>query len=263
MEELLSLITAGAVKLVVTLFIYVVGKAVISRLMKFIVNLKAFNAMDDTLKSFLTDAIRTVLYVLLAIMVIGNLGVPMSSVVAVLATAGLAVGMALQGSLSNLAGGVMLMLFKPFRVNDYITASVESGTVKSINLFYTVLQTVDNKLITVPNGSLMASNVTNYSGEETRRVDLSFACAKGEDIDAIKAKILETIGKNTKVLNDPAPFVRLSGGTEHSMEFTVRTWVNSADYWDVFFDLNEAITKALGELGVKAPTARVVVEEKK
>ena len=181
---------------------------------------------------------------------------------AVLATCGVAIGMSLQGALSNVAGGIMLMIFRPFSVGDYVSAGGAEGVVKEISLFYTTITTVDNKVVTVPNGALMNSNVTNFSAEEQRRVDLTFACAKGEDVAAIQELILGVMKKNDLVLDDPAPFARLVGGTNESMEFTVLAWTDSAKYWDTYFALTQEITEALGAAGIKAPAVRVVTESK-
>jgi small conductance mechanosensitive channel len=197
---------------------------------------------------------------MLIIAVINILGVPMAQVIAVLASAGVAVGLALQGALSNLAGGILLMIIRPFNVGDYVDAAGASGVVQSINLFYTVLLTVDNKRITVPNGSLMNANVVNYSTEALRRVDMTFGCAKGEAPAAIQDLMMEVVKANGKVLADPAPFARLSGGTNEAMEFTVRAWCKGEDYWDVYFDLTQAITEAMGAKGVQAPAVRVVTQ---
>ena len=258
-----TLLTAACTKIVLALLVYIIGKAVINKIVDIADKSVLTAKMDATGRSFAKNMIRTILYVVLVISVISVLGVPMASVITVLATAGVTVGMALQGSLSNLAGGIMLVLFRPFKVGDYVSAGGGEGTVKDINLFYTVLNTVDNKTITIPNGTLMGANVTNFSSADTRRVDLGFSCAKGEDIDLVQKCMLDVMNADDRVLKDPAPFARLSGGTDKSMDFTVRAWVNSGDYWDVYFALTENITKALGAAGVQAPAARVITEEKK
>lgn len=263
LETLTNLLTAGITQVVIAIVVYFIGKAIIKRIAALIEKTKWFNDLDPSVRSFASSFIRGLLYVLLVIAVIGVLGIPMASVITVLATAGVAVGLALQGSLSNLAGGIMLLILKPFRVGDYVSVAGGDGTVKEINMFYTVLTTVDHKTITIPNGSLMGANVVNFSVEPTRRVDLNFACAKGEDIDLVQNTMLEVMNQHEKVLKDPAPFARLSGGTETAMEFVARAWVESANYWDVYFDLTNQITKALGTAGVHAPAARIITEEKK
>ena len=155
----------------------------------------------------------------------------------------------------------MLVIFRPFKVGDYVEASGVTGTVKEINLFYTVLNTVDNCRINVPNGALMNANIIDYSAEETRRVDLSFASAKSEDPSRIQSIMQEVMEQNEKVLKDPAPFARICGGTNEAMQFTVRAWCKTADYWDVYFDLTQAITEKLGENGVQAPAVRVISDK--
>ena len=185
----------------------------------------------------------------------------MASVITVLGTAGAAIALSLQGSLANLAGGIMLVIFKPFKVGDFVEASGVMGTVKEINLFYTVLNTPDNCRINVPNGSLMNANIKDYSIEETRRVEQTFSVAKSEDPAKIQAMMLEALEGNEKILSDPAPFARVSGGTNEGMQFTVRVWCKSADYWDVYFDITQAVTEKLGANGVQAPAVRVITDK--
>ena len=245
-------------KIILALIVWIVGKMIVGKLLKVVENAKILKGQDETLSTFLTNVAKWVLYIILIVSIIGILGIPMASVVAVLASAGLAVGMAMQGSLANIAGGLMLMIFRPFKVGDYINAAGGEGSVKAINLFYTVLNTIDNKTITIPNGSLMNANVTNMTAEELRRVDLTFGCAKGEDVAKVQQVMLDTMTANDLVLKDPEPFARLSGGSNEAMEFTVRAWCKSADYWTVYFDLTQAITEALGAAGVNAPAIRVI-----
>ncbi|MBQ3385747.1 MAG: mechanosensitive ion channel family protein, partial [Eggerthellaceae bacterium] len=251
----------GAVKVIIALLVWFIGSFIIKKLVKLMEGMKGFKKQDETLRKFLHDAVKILLYVVLVVSIIGILGIPIASIVTILGAAGLAVGMALQGSLSNFAGGVMLMIFRPFKVGDYINAAGGEGTVKEISLFYTVLNTIDNKTITIPNGSLMNANVTNMTAEDLRRVDLTFGCAKGEDIAKVQQTMLDVMAANELVLKDPAPFARLSGGSNEAMEFTTRAWVKSADYWTVYFDLTQAITEALGAAGVKAPAVRVVTDK--
>ena len=245
-------------KIILALAVWIIGKAVVGKILKALENVKAIQTREETLKRYLLNGAKWVLYAILIISIIGILGIPMASVVAVLASAGLAVGMAMQGSLANVAGGIMLMIFRPFKVGDYINAAGGEGVVKEISLFYTVLNTVDNKTVTIPNGALMNANVTNMTAEELRRVDLTFGCAKGEDIAKVQQIMLDTMAANDMVVKDPEPFARLIGGTNEAMEFTVRAWCKSADYWTVYFDLTQAITEALGRAGVNAPAIRVV-----
>ena len=261
LNKLVDIATTAGSKIILALLIFFIGRIVIARILK-IVGGKPTRKLEPTVRSFILNALKAVLYVVLVISIISVLGVPMASVITVLATCGVAIGMSLQGALSNVAGGIMLMIFRPFRVGDYVSAGGAEGVVRDISLFYTTITTTDNKVITVPNGALMNANVTNFSQEEQRRVDLTFACAKGEDVAAIQDLILGVMKKNDLVLADPAPFARLSGGTNESMEFTVRAWTESANYWDTYFALTQEITEALGAAGIKAPAVRIVTEAK-
>ncbi|MBQ3394645.1 MAG: mechanosensitive ion channel [Oscillospiraceae bacterium] len=253
-------LTAVVTKLLYALLVYIVGKWVIGKIVALFESGKLSEKFDPTLKTFLTSFIRIGLYILLMISIISLLGVPMTSIIAVLASCGLAVGMAMQGSLSNLAGGIMLMIFKPFKAGDFVEAAGVTGVVKEISMFYTVITTLDNKVITVPNGSLMNSNVTNYSAEALRRVDLVFSCAKSEDPKAIEDILKAAIAKDERILTDDAhaPFARLSGGTAQSMDFIVRAWTDNANYWNVYFDLVKNVTEGFGAAGVKAPAYRII-----
>ena len=247
-------------KIIFALIVYLVGKWLIGRVMVMLEKSKKLSEQDGAVQTFTKSATKLGLYALLFVSIIGILGVETSSIVAAVASCGVAVGLALQGALSNLAGGIMLLIFKPFKLGDYVDAAGVSGTVTELTLFYTVITTVDNKRITVPNGSLMNSNVVDYSVEELRRVDLAFSCAKGESPARIQEIMLGVMAKHEKVLQegDKAPFARLSGGTNDAMNFTARAWCANEDYWDVFFDLTQSITEALGAAGVQAPAFRVV-----
>ena len=245
-------------KIILALLVFIVGRIIIHKILKLVQKLKGIDKLDPTVRSFALNFVHILLYVILIISIISILGVPMASVITVLASAGIAVGMALQGALSNLAGGIMILVFRPFNVGDYISAGGADGTVKEIRLFYTIITTVDNVRITVPNGALMNANVSNYSAEPSRRVDLVFSCAKGEDIEKIQQLMLDVMKADNRILTDPAPFARLSGGSNEAMEFTTRAWTTGNQYWDVYFDLTQKITAALGEAGVKAPAVRVV-----
>ena len=259
-SSLMELATAVGGKIILALVVLIVGSAFIKKVVKLVAKSKGLKKVEGTVQTFVVSFVRIGLYVILVISIIGILGVPMASVVAVLASAGVAVGLALQGALSNLAGGIMLMIFRPFRQGDYIEAAGVDGVVQEVTLFYTVLLSLDNKRITVPNGSLMNANVVNYSAEELRRVDLTFACAKSEAPAQIQALMMEAMKANEKVLSAPEPFARLSGGTNEAMEFTVRAWCKGEDYWDVYFDLTQTITEAMGAKGVQAPAVRVVTQ---
>ena len=262
MATFLATVTTIVTRIILALVVFLIGRFIIKKLAKWLDNSKMMAKLDPSLHTFLVSFVRIGLFVLLIIAIISLLGVPMASVITVLASAGLAIGMALQGSLSNLAGGIMLMIFKPFKVGDYVEAAGASGNVAKITMFYTVVVTLDNKRITVPNGALMNANVTNFSSEELRRVDLTFTCAKSESVDRIQNLCLEAMSTVPNVLKSPEPFARVSGGSNEAMEFTVRAWCESSYYWDVYFDVTGAIVKAFGEAGVQAPALRVLNEQK-
>jgi len=266
MEEfvasLMNLLTTAGGDLVLAIIVFFVGRFLINTAVKMIKKNKLFTQLEATVQTFSVSFITIALYVILAICIVGIMGVPMASVVAVLASAGVAVGLALQGALSNLAGGVMLMVFKPFKQGDFVEAAGVSGIVKAVTMFYTTIVTLDNKQIMVPNGGLMNANVVNYSAEPLRRVDLAFSCGKDESADKVEKIILGAIEGSAKVLNNPeAPFAKVSGGTNEAMQFAVRVWCKNEDYWDVYFDLTRKITDALGKEGIKAPGVRVVADK--
>ncbi|MBQ7059267.1 MAG: mechanosensitive ion channel [Firmicutes bacterium] len=250
-------------KLVLALLIFIVGRIIIKYLIKGLSKIKKFDELDPTVHRFFTNAVKFILNAILVISIINVLGVPMASIVAVLASAGLAVGMALQGSLSNMAGGIMLLIFRPFNVDDYVSAAGEDGFVKKIALFYTELLTIDNRTVIIPNGPLMNGNIINFTKQGKRRVDLVFTTAKSEEPQKVQDIMKAVMEANEKVISDPAaPFAQVSGGTNEAMQFTVRAWCETADYWDVYFGLIQGIVEALGAAGVQAPAVRVINEIK-
>lgn len=259
LDKLIELCTTAGVKILIAILIYIAGKFIIGKLMKMVDKMHSVSRLDDTAKSYIRNIIKAVLYVVLVVAIISELGIPMASVITVLASAGVAVGMALQGSLSNLAGGIMLLVFRPFNVGDYIIAGGEEGTVKSISTFYTVINTVDNKLVSIPNGTLMNSNISNCSAEELRRVDLTFNIAGSEPIKKVQATIMKVIVATDKAMADPAPDVQPVAGIPGGLEYTVRVWCKTADYWDVYFELMREIPTALGAAEISGPSTPVKV----
>ena len=234
---------------IVTLF---VGLSIINRIVRTAhkhLNTKA----DPTLGSFIGSLASVALKAMLLIAVASMIGVETTSFVAVLGAAGLAVGLALQGSLANFAGGVLILLFKPFKVGDTIDALGYLATVKEIQIFNTILITPDNRTVIIPNGSLSNSSMVNVSRETTRRVDMKFGTSYGDDVDKTKNLLKSLIAADTRILKDPAPLVVLSELAESSVNYTVRVWVNSADYWDVYFDMQESVKKAFDQQGISIP----------
>jgi small conductance mechanosensitive channel len=251
--------TEAAIRIVIAVIIYFAGRFVISKILKGIGKLKGFGKLDETARSYILTFIRAVLHVALIVSIIAQLGVPMSSVIAVIASAGVAIGMAMQGSLANIAGGIMLLIFRPFNVGDYILAGGEEGTVKSISTFYTVLTTVDNKTVSIPNGTLMNSNITNCSMENLRRVDLSFNIAGSEPIKKVQATIMKVVVATDKAMASPAPEVQPLAPVPGGLEYTVRVWCKTSDYWDVYFELMREIPSALNSAEISGPSTPVKV----
>lgn len=254
-----SLLTTIVGKIILAIIVLIVGNILIKFIVNKLLRAKKFEALDPSVRSFARSGIKIALYAVLIVIVIGILGIPMASVIAVLASAGLAIGLALQGALSNFAGGIMIMIFKPFRVGDYVSCPSGEGVVSEITLFYTKLLTVDNKMITVPNSGLMNSAVTNFSSEELRRVDLDFSVAYGTDVEQVKTILLKIAQSNDKVKTDPAPVARVASHSENSINFTFRSWCESADYWDVYFDLMEKATAAFAAFNISVPTSKMQV----
>lgn len=246
-------------KLLLAIVVLVVGCLIIKGVKKAMAKADRISKLDKTVQSFVKNLVNIMLYIILIIIVIGILGIPMTSVITVLASCGLAVGLSLQGALSNFAGGLMILIFKPFRVGDYIEAAGAEGTVRDISVFYTTVMTIDNKRITVPNGDLMNSNVTNYSTEENRRIDLQFKLTNDCDPNLARRVLLEAAEKTEHILHEPAPFARMTGVDDDTYIFTVRAWVKNADYWDVYYVLLQNCTDALSSNGIDDPEERIAV----
>lgn len=253
LDFLIELGTSYGLKLLGAILVLIVGVKLVKTLSKWIKKSPKLDKLDDSLRSFLVSFSKIVLYIVLVITVAMILGIPATSFITILASCGVAIGLALQGSLSNFAGGLMILFFKPFKVGDYIEASGESGTVKDISVVYTTLITPDNKRITIPNGTLTNSVIENYSTEKLRRVDMNFSVSYDADIEQVK-KIIETeIVAHSKALKDPAPFVRLTAHGDSALTFTARVWCKNSDYWDVNIDLTESIKLAFDKNGIEIP----------
>lgn len=252
-NEILAAIGDIALKLVASLIVLTVGRLLIKWIVKLIMKSKFAKKTDETVMGVLINFINAGLYVLLTVSIIGILGVPMASVIAVIASAGVAIGLALQGALSNLAGGIMIMILRPFHLGNYVEIGDNAGTVKDVGIFYTVLNTPDNKVITVPNGTVMAEEIVNYSQNDTRRVDFVFTAAYGSDVEKVKSVLLDEATKHALVLSDPAPMSRLSEQGDSALHFVLRVWTKKDDYWTVKFDLMESITKRFETEGIDVP----------
>jgi len=209
--------------------------------------------VDPSLRPFLKSLVSTLLKILVVVSVLGMVGIQMTSFIAILGAFGLAIGMALSGTLQNFAGGVMILIFKPINVGDVIEAQGYTGCVNAIQIFNTILKTPDNKTVIIPNGGLSTSSMVNYSTEETRRVDWTFGIAYGDDIDKAREVLIKLLTSNENVLKDPAPFVELGELADSSVNFTVRAWVNAPDYWAVHFYMLEKVYRRFAEEGLNIP----------
>ena len=240
-------------KLLISAVILAVGIYLIRWVKKFLKTSPKMDRVDDSLRSFLVSLSNILLYAVLFITIASVLGVPMTSFITILASCGVAIGLALQGSLSNFAGGIMILLFKPFKVGDFIEASGESGTVEEVSVVYTVLLTPDNKRITIPNGTLTNSVIENYSAQELRRVDMTFRADYACDSEKVKALIRQQMEAHPLALKEPEVFVRVSACADSGVDYTARVWCKGADYWTVHFDVLEGVKKAFAENGINVP----------
>ena len=235
-------------KIVLALAIYMAGRWLIRRLIKLISTAFEKRKVDPSLQIFLHNLIKTISYIILILLIIQVMGINTTSIVALLASAGLAIGMALSGTLQNFAGGVMILLLKPYRIGDYISAQGQSGTVQEIMLFSTKITTADKQTIYIPNSSIATAIINNYSTSETRR-----GISYGDDFATAREAILELLSKDARVLQDPAPAVYIAALADNSVNLTVRAWTKNEDYWDVFFAMNELYYKTLPEKGINFP----------
>ena len=249
-------------KILAAVVVFLLGRWIIKLIQRWMANGLMSRHGDATLHSFLSHLVSVLLYFLLIIAIIGILGINTSSLVALLASAGLAVGMSLGGTLQNFAGGVLIIMFRPFKVGDFISAQGMEGVVSEIQIFNTHLLTTDNKEVILPNGPLATGVMTNFSKQGTRRVDWVFSIAYGDDYDKAKSVLRRLIDENQSILKSPEPFIELGKLNSSSVDITVRVWVNSADYWPVFFGLNEKVYKAFAQEGLNIPFPQVDVHMK-
>ncbi|MBR4778089.1 MAG: mechanosensitive ion channel [Lachnospiraceae bacterium] len=258
-EYLKQLGTDVGLKIIFGILVLFIGFKIARWVVKMVSKGKAFTKLDKSVQSFLLSFIKIILYSLVVASVAIIWGIPTTSFMTVFTSAGVAIGLALQGALSNFAGGLMILIFKPFKIGDFIENGAVMGTVKDITIIYTILYTVDNKVITIPNGTLTNSNVINYSALPQRRVDIKFSAGYHDDIDKVKSVLMSVAEAHEKVLKDPAPFIRLTAQAASSLDYTFRVWVNGADYWEVYFDMMERVKKAFDENGICIPFQQVDV----
>ena len=252
-EMLQELAMLYGVQLILALAIFIVGKWVVKRIASIVQRILAKNNVDPAIEHFVSSLVSWTLLFFVVIASLGQLGIQTASFVAILGAAGLAVGLALQGSLANFAAGVLILIFRPFKVGDFIEVAGVSGVVQKIQIFTTELHSPDNKKIIVPNGGVISGNITNYSANETRRVDMVFGISYSDDIDAAKAVLQSVVASEPRVLGVPAPTIAVVELADSSVNLVCRPWVNTADYWDVYFNITEAAKKALDAQGISIP----------
>jgi small conductance mechanosensitive channel len=256
-QQLIDLVRTQGVELGINvaaaIAIFYIGKMIVGMLVRGMRKVMHKQEIDKTLETFVTNLVRMVLMVVVVIAAIGQLGIQTTSFIAIFGAAGLAVGLALQGSLSNFAAGVLIVLFRPYRVGDFIEGAGIAGVVEQVQILTTVLRTGDNKRIIVPNGQIMDSIITNYSANETRRVDMVVGVSYSDDIDKVKSVLQELVAAEERILEDPACTIAVSELADSSVNFVVRPWVNTADYWGVMFDMTEAIKKRFDKEGISIP----------
>jgi len=247
------MIVVAIISILAAIAIFVIGRWIAQAVRRFIRRIMSKNDSDPTLIAFTANLSYYLILAFVIIAALSRLGVQTASLVAVLGAAGLAVGLALQGSLANFAGGVLLLFFKPYKVGDFIEAQGHAGTVDSIQIFTTVLKTPDNKTIIIPNGPIANDSIINYSAEATRRVDMQFGVGYGEDIDKTKAVLQRLVDGDSRILKEPATAILCAELADSSVNFKVRAWVNAADYWNVYFDMHEAVKKTFDQEGISIP----------
>ena len=248
-----NLIVEFAPKLLAAILIWIVGSWILKVIIKGLRKAMTKANYDESLKKFLLNLLTWILKIVLILVVLGTVGVETTSFAAILAAAGLAVGLALQGSLGNFAGGVLIMIFKPFKIGDLIEAQGELGVVKEIEIFTTKLTGLSNKEIIIPNGALSNGNIVNYTTEGTRRVDLVYGVSYDADIKQTKEVMMNVLTSHPKILKDPAPAVTVLELADSSVNFAVRPWCNTEDYWDVYFDVTENMKESLDAAGIEIP----------
>lgn len=266
-QELIQQLTNWGIstgkQIIAALIIFLVGRLLISLINKLVAKVLSRKHVDAGVQTFVKSFVNIMLTILLIVAIISKLGVDTTSFAALLASAGVAVGMALSGNLQNFAGGLIILLFRPFKVGDFIECQGVSGIVKEIQIFHTILTSGDNKVIYIPNGGLSSGTVINYSREETRRVDWTFTVEYGEDFDKVESVINRLIEADERILNTPAPFVNLIALADSSVNVVVRVWVKSENYWDVFFSMNKAVYATFNKEGINFPFPQLTIHQAK
>jgi small conductance mechanosensitive channel len=252
-EKYIDMVLDFGIAVLTAIVVWIIGLWIIKIIIRQTEKTMIKREVDPSLRGFLKASLSVVLKIALVITIISQLGVEATSFIALLGAAGLAVGMALSGTLQNFAGGVMILLFKPYKIGDYIEAQGHTGTVQEIQIFNTILKSPDNKTIIIPNGGLSTNSLINYSKEPTRRVDWTFGIGYGDDVATAQSVMTKMLESDARVLKDPAVFVEVSALGDSSVNFAVRAWVKTDDYWDVFFDMNRRVYEGFDQAGLNIP----------
>lgn len=245
-------ISAGK-HIIAAIIIFIVGRFIIKLINRLVASILQRRHIEISVQTFLSSLVNIILTILLIITVIGALGVNTTSFAALIASAGVAIGMALSGNLQNFAGGLIILLFKPYRVGDFIDVCGVQGTVSAVQIFHTILLTPDNKAVYLPNGSTSSSTITNYSREDKRRIEWTFGIDYGEDVGRARTAILSVITADARILPDPAPFVAVGGLSDSSVDIIVRVWVPTEEYWNVYFDMHQRVYETFNEQKINFP----------
>ena len=245
-------ISAGK-HIIAAVVIFIVGRFLIKLINRLVASILQRRHIEISVQTFLSSLVNIILTILLIITVIGALGVNTTSFAALIASAGVAIGMALSGNLQNFAGGLIILLFKPYRVGDFIDVCGVQGTVSAVQIFHTILLTPDNKAVYLPNGSTSSSTITNYSREDKRRIEWTFGIDYGEDVGRARTAILSVITADARILPDPAPFVAVGGLSDSSVDIIVRVWVPTEEYWNVYFDMHQRVYETFNEQKINFP----------
>jgi small conductance mechanosensitive channel len=241
------------INVIVAILIFYIGKWVVNLIVEGMLKAMRKGDMDRTLRRFVANLARMLLMLFVIIAAINQLGIQTASLIALVGAAGLAVGLALQGSLANFASGVLIVLFRPYKVGDFIEGGGISGSVEEVQILTTVLKTGDNKRVIIPNSQIMGSTITNYSANDTRRVDLVVGVSYDDDLDQVRSELEKLVGADERILDEPAVTIAVSELADSSVNFVLRPWVKTADYWGVYFGLTEAIKKRFDEVGISFP----------
>ncbi|MDR0893891.1 MAG: mechanosensitive ion channel [Prevotellaceae bacterium] len=263
LEKLIDVAISLGGRIVAALVIFIVGRFLISLINRVVAKVLAKRKVDAGVQSFTKSLVNILLMILLIVAIVSKLGIETTSFAALLASAGVAVGLALSGNLQNFAGGLIILVLRPFKVGDFIECQGVSGSVREIQIFHTILTTPDNKVVFIPNGSLSGGTIVNYSKEDTRRVDWVVGVEYGSDFDKVESTVRSVLAKDKRILQAPAPYIALSTLNSSSVDVVIRAWVKSGDYWDVCHNFNKQVYATFNEVGIGFPFPQLTVHQAK